>query len=120
MTETPGTFTHRDVEELTLALSKMAVHNHLPREQRDLLLSIFAAAKGHVEVGEDDTKGTISGAGVKRGGVIEGPEGKEVEALRNQLLNAYMPGGPPTGGSQAMVSPPKGPPPPPPPPPAGQ
>ena len=109
MTETPGTnsfqFTRRDVEELTLALSEMAVRSHLPKEQWGLLLSIFAAAADHVEVGEGDTEGTFSEVGVQGGGVIEDPEGEDVETLRNQLRNAYMPARPPHRPFGDMVSP---------------
>ncbi len=109
MTETPDTtkspFSTGYVEELTYALSKMAVHDHLPREQWSLLLAIFTAAAGRVEVSGDETEGTSSAAEGEGGRVNEEPENKEIEALRNQLLKAYTPGpapGPPDGD---MVSP---------------
>jgi hypothetical protein len=109
MTETPGTnsfqFTRTDVEELTLALSEMAVRNHLPKEQWGLLLSIFAAAADHVEVGVGDTEGTFSEVGVQGAGVIEDPEGEDVETLRNQLRNAYLPATPPHRPFGDMVNP---------------
>jgi hypothetical protein len=83
----------------------MAVRYRLPKEQWGLLLSIFAAAADHVEVAEGDTEGTISGVGIQGGGVIEDPEGEEVETLRNQLRNAYMPATPPHRPFGDMVQP---------------
>jgi hypothetical protein len=97
-------FGKEDAERLIDALSKMAHRDHLPKRQWGLLLSIFAAAAGHVEVSGDETEGTFSGIKVD-GGVIEDPEGENVEALREQLQKAYMPGPPPTS-IVSMVSPP--------------
>jgi hypothetical protein len=118
MTETPSAtdfqFTYEDFEGLIDALSKMAIG--LPKGQWGLLLSIFAAAAGHVEVSEAKPEGKFSGVRVKDGKVIEDPRGKEVRALREQLQKAYMPGRPPNSIG-FMVSPPKSPPQPPPPPP---
>jgi hypothetical protein len=109
MTETPATanipFTRRDVEELTRTLSEMAVRDHLPKRQWILLLSIFAAAAGPVDAAEGATEGKFPGVGVQGGEVIEDPEGKEVEILRNQLRNAYMPASPPHRPFGDMVSP---------------
>jgi hypothetical protein len=109
MTETPGTanipFTRRDVEELTRTLSEMAVRNHLPKKQWSLLLSIFAAAASNVAADEGATVGTFPGVGVQGGEVIEDPEGKEFEILRNQLRNAYMPATPPHRPFGDMVNP---------------
>jgi hypothetical protein len=111
MTETPDTadfsFTHRDVDGLIGALSRMAVR--LPKGEWGLLLSIFAAAAPNVDIGEDKTKGTFSGVKVV-GGVIEDPKDKRVEALREQLQNAHMPAKPPGAPLGDMVSPPQTPP----------
>ena len=110
MTETPETpdtvdfsFTNGDVEGLIDTLSKMAVR--LPKGEWGLLLSIFAAAAGTVDIGEDKTKGTFSGVEVP-GGVIEDPKDKRVEALREQLQNAHMSAKPPGAPLGFMVSPP--------------
>ena len=58
MTETPDTadfrFNREDFEELIDAVSRMAVSNHLPKEQWGLLLSIFAAATSSVKVEAED------------------------------------------------------------------
>jgi hypothetical protein len=111
MTETPDTanfsFTYRDVDGLIGALSRMAVR--LPKGEWGLLLSIFAAAAGNVDIGEDKTKGTFSGVKVV-GGVIEDPKDKRVEALREQLQNAHMPAKAPGAPLGFMVSPPQTPP----------
>ena len=116
MTETPGTddirFTNEDFDGLINALSGMAVR--LPKGQWGLLLAIFAAAAGHVEVSEAKPEGVFSGVKVKDGKVIKDPEGKGVEALREQLQKAYMACKPPDSIG-FMVSPPRTPPPPPPP-----
>jgi len=108
MTEIPDTanfsFTNRDVEGLIDALSRMAVK--LPKGEWGLLLSVFAAAAGNVDIGEDKTKGTFSGVKVA-GGVIEDPKDKGVKALREQLQRAHMPAKPPSAPLGDMVSPPK-------------
>ena len=116
MTETPDTptdlqFTSKDFDGLVNTLSEIA--GTLTKGQWGLLLSIFAAAAGHVEVSPAKTKGKFSGVKVKDGKVIENPKGKEVEVLREQLRKAYMPGRPPSSIG-FMVSPPKTPNPPPP------
>ena len=110
MTETPDTadfrFNREDFEELIDAVSRMAVSNHLPKEQWGLLLSIFAAAAGHVEVSGDETEGTFSGIKVD-GGVITDPGNKTVRELREQLQKAHMPAKRPGAPLGSMVSPPK-------------
>ena len=109
MTETPDTadfqFTSEDVDELTDALSRMVVSDHLPKEQWGLLLAIFAAAARSVQV-EDETEGKFSGVKVD-GGVIEDPKNKGVKELRAQLRKAYVPGGPPEKPLRDMIQPPK-------------
>lgn len=109
MTETPDTsdisFSHRDVEGLITALSKMAGQGQLTRGQWGLLLSIFAAAAGDVEVGEDKTKGTFSGVKID-GGAITYPRNKDVKELRNQLRRAHMPAKRPGAPLQSMIVPP--------------
>jgi hypothetical protein len=100
-------FTREDFDELTDAVSRMAVSDHLPKGQWGLLLSIFAAAARSVEV-ENETEGKFPG--VKVDGVIEDPRNKEVKALREQLRGAHMPGNDPSGPLGAMVQPPKTPP----------
>jgi hypothetical protein len=110
MTETPGTtnfrFTSEDVDELTDALSRMVVSDHLPKEQWGLLLAIFAAAARNAEV-EVETEGKFSGVTVLGGAVIEDPKDKKVKELREQLRKAYMPGGPQQKPFGDMVQPPK-------------
>jgi hypothetical protein len=99
------TITNRDVVGLINALSEMAVK--LTRGQWGLLLSILAAAAGNVEVGEDNTKGTFSGVGVKvDGGVITYPRNKDVKELRRQLRAAYMPAKEPGAPLAAHIVPP--------------
>ena len=110
-------FTEEDFEKRIDALSKMA--HRLTKGQWGILLSIFAAAAGNVNVDQDGTGWSFSGIEVD-GGVIEDPRHKEVETLRRQLLKARMPAKPPGNSFGDMVSPPKAPPVPPPPPPPGQ
>jgi hypothetical protein len=110
MTETPDTadfhFNKEDFEELTDAVSRMAVSDHLPKEQWGLLLSIFAAAARSVKVeAEDGTEGQFPGVKVD-GGVITDPENKTVRELREQLQKAHMPANPPGASIGFMVSPP--------------
>lgn len=109
MTEAPETsdisFTRRDIDGLTDALSKMA--GQLTRRQWSLLLSIFAAAAGNLEIDDDDTsKGTFSGVRID-GNPITGPRQKDVKELRNQLRQAHMPAKPPGKPLGFMVTPPK-------------
>jgi hypothetical protein len=112
MTGTPPentgiSFRARDVDKLIDAVSQTAPN--LTSRQRDLLLSIFATAAGHVTaVGEDEKQGTIPKAGIKDGGKVKYSKDKEIEALREQLLHAYIPGGPPGGNPfRDMVQPPR-------------
>lgn len=109
MTGTPETtdfrFSSEDLEELTDALSRMAVRDHLPKEQWSLLLSIFAAAAGSVKV-EDATEGKFPGVKVD-GGVTGNPRDKEVKTLREQLRKACMPANPPGKPLKDMISPQK-------------
>ena len=111
MTETPDTadfrFNREDFEELIDAVSRMAVSNHLPKEQWGLLLSIFAAATSSVKVeAEDGTEGQFPGVKVD-GGVITDPGNKTVRELREQLQKAHMPAKRPGAPLGSMVSPPK-------------
>ncbi len=108
MTETPDTddvsFTSRDVTGLIRVLSNMA--GELTRGQRGLLLSIFAAAAGNVEVSEDKTRGKFSGIKIDGGGITD-PGNKKIADLRRQLQKAYMPGKPPGAPLNDMIVPPK-------------
>jgi hypothetical protein len=113
MTEAPRPvgfeFTGDDFEELIDAVSRMAVSDHLPKEQWGLLLAIFAAAAGSV-VQVNKTKGRLPPVDVY-GGVIKDTKDEEVVALRRQLREAHMPAAKPPGQSFGdMVSPQKPPP----------
>jgi hypothetical protein len=96
-------FTRRDAEGLIDNLSEIVVK--LPKAQWGLLLAIFAAAAGHVEVSADKTEGKFSGVKVD-GGVISDSKGRDAEELRKQLRETYMPGSAPTS-IVSMVTPPK-------------
>jgi hypothetical protein len=109
MTEAPETsdisFSRRDIDGLTDALSKIA--GQLTRRQWSLLVSIFAAAAGNLEIDDDDTsKGTFSGVKID-GNPITGPRQKDVKELRDQLRKAHMPAKPPGKPLGFMVTPPK-------------
>lgn len=108
MTEAPETsdisFSRRDIDGLTDALSKMA--SQLTRRQWSLLVSIFAAAAANLEIDDDTSKGTFSGVKID-GKPISGPKQKDVKELRDQLRKAHMPAKPPGKPLGFMVTPPK-------------
>lgn len=97
-------FTSKVFDGLIEALCKMA-DDGLPEEEWSLLLSVFAAAAGKLEV-ENETEGRFSGVMVD-GGKIGNPTGKGIEVLRGQLQTARMPAYPPGMPPRDMVSPPK-------------
>ena len=96
-------FTSNVFDKLTDALSKMA-HDDLTVEEWSLLVSIFAASAGRLEV--ENKTGRFSGVKVD-GEKLGDPKGKGIEVLRKQLETARMPANPPGTPLKDMISPPK-------------
>jgi hypothetical protein len=87
-------FTREEVDVLTDRLSTVATG--LTKSEWTLLLAIFAAAVDQVKSGPDKTWGTLPAPEVN-GNIekVEDPRESTAEELREQLLQSYVPGGPP-------------------------
>lgn len=107
-------FTRRDIDELADKLDSVA--RELSKRERELLLAIFATAAAQAGNGPDTSTGTLPAAEVS-GSPAKGaaPIGQNPADLRHQLLNAFMPGPPPSVSWTIKVTPPpdpfRGPPP---------
>jgi hypothetical protein len=89
-------FKLKDIEALAAKLS--ALEQFLTRKDRDLLVAIFAAAAGRIEVSDPAgrTGGTLPATQTKQSqepGPGPGPGGQDpLSVLQQQLLNSYIPG----------------------------
>ncbi len=100
-------FTWKEVDVLTDRLGSVATG--LTEKEWSLLLAIFAAAADQVESGPDKTWGTLPAPEID-GDIekVEDPGESTAEELREQLLQSYVPGGPPRHRPIVFrVSPPK-------------
>jgi len=99
-------FTRKDVDGLTDALAKMAVL--LDQKEWGLLLAIFAAAADHIKLSKNTRSGTLPGVQIMGDGEkVEDPGQADARELRDQLLQAYIPGRQPPGsvGSVTPIRP---------------
>jgi hypothetical protein len=87
-------FKLKDIEALAAKLS--ALEQFLTRKDRDLLVAIFAAAAGRIEVSDPAarTEGTLPATQTKQSQEPgPGPGGQDpLSVLQQQLLNSFIPG----------------------------
>ncbi len=86
-------FTHKEL--LDLARKVGALHPFLSDKECEMLMAIFAASVGHVDVAKPG-RGTLPSSTAKVDDALEAAlAGKEpsLSELQRQLLRAYVPGG---------------------------
>ena len=101
-------FTRNEIMRLADKLDSVA--HEFTETEREVLLAIFATAAAQAGNGPDKTIGTLPAAEVG-GSPAKGaaPIGENPAGLRDQLLNAYLPGPPPSISWSIKVTPPPAP-----------